>query len=63
MPRSLRYTVYLTSFFWILFLVGVFALVWCDIAEARSLVGLTGPIALIGAVSTFIEWRVWKQDV
>lgn len=62
MPKSLKTTLGLTGFFWILFLSGVFATYWCDFPGAANLVLFTGPLVLIGSVSSFVEWRVWKAD-
>lgn len=62
MPFSLRSTLLLTGFFWLLALVGVFLSVWCDRDYAANIVAFTGPIALVGAISSYIEWKVWKSD-
>ena len=63
MPKSLKATLVLTAFFWTLFLGGVYAYNWCDLEVAANLVLFTGPIALVGLVTSFIEWRVWRTEV
>lgn len=63
MPRSFKATVAFTLFFWALFLGGVYAVNWCDFSEAASLVLFAGPVALVGSISSFIEWHVWRKDV
>lgn len=63
MPVSLKTTIGLTVFFWLIFLAGVYAVNWCDFADAAGLILFTGPVALIGSVSAFIEWSVWRKDV
>lgn len=62
MPTSLKATLVLTAFFWVLFLGGVYAYNWCDLESAASLVLFTGPISLVGSVTSFVEWRVWRTE-
>jgi hypothetical protein len=62
MTKSFKVTLLLTAFFWSLFLGGVYAYNWCDLEGAANLVLFTGPMALVGSVTSFIEWGVWRVD-
>jgi len=62
MPKSLKATLVLTAFFWVLFLGGVYTYNWCDLEAGANLVLFTGPISLVGSVTSFVEWRIWRTD-
>jgi hypothetical protein len=63
MPTSLKTTIGFTLFFWSVFLAGVYAVNWCEVPEGASLILFAGPVALIGSVTSLVEWHVWRTDV
>ncbi len=62
MKTGLRLSLYFAVFCWLLLLVGVFLLLWCNQKEAASIALASGPCALIASVAVYIEWKTWKDS-
>ncbi len=63
MSFGLRLSLYFAGFCWLLFLVGVFLLLWCDQETSASIVLASGPCALVASVATYVEWKSWKEPL
>lgn len=61
MSLGLRLSLYFAAFCWLLLLVGVFLLLWCQEESAASIALAAGPCALVASVAAYIEWRTWKD--
>lgn len=62
MSFGLRISLYVVAFLWLLVAVGVIAMSWCGEPQAVNMVVAFGPVATVGTVAVFIEWRVGQGD-
>lgn len=63
MDTGLRLSLFFAAFCWLLFLVGVFLLLWCDQDTAASVTVAAGPCAVVASVAAYIEWKTWKDHL
>jgi len=62
MSFGLRLSLYFTLLCWALVSTSVYAMAWCGQHDAINVVVGIGPVALVGTVSTYIQWKVWQDN-